>query len=153
MRTINVTGNLAADPEIKTRTDGSQYTKFRLGNHEYGDGKDGDTKWFTVFYPRTDGIVNYLKKGSGVCVLGDYNDSIYQSGTSAPNVDRTISAFKIDFIGSSKREEGQQQPVETPTPQPSATKSEPKASATKATKSAPAKPEPTVEENPDDLPF
>ena len=45
MRNITVSGNLATDPEILTRGDGSNYTKFRIGNHEFSDGKDGDTKY------------------------------------------------------------------------------------------------------------
>lgn len=106
MRSIIVSGNLAADPEILTRKDGTNYTKLRIGNHEYSDGQEGGTKWFTVFYGRTDGIVNALKKGSGVVVIGDYSDGIYtsQRGT---DIDRLISANKIDFFSSGKRDDAQ----------------------------------------------
>ena len=147
MRNITVTGNLATDPEILTRQDGSNYTKFRIGNHEFSDGKDGDTKWFTEFYPRTDGIVNALKKGSGVVVIGDYKDGIYNSPTKGTGVDRTITAYKIDFFSSgAKREEGSPI-VQTTTPAP-AQETKPK----KTTKAAAPAP-PPADSGVDDLPF
>lgn len=149
MRNITVTGNLATDPEILTRQDGTNYTKFRIGNHEFSDGKDGDTKWFTVFYPRTDGIVNVLKKGSGVVVIGDYSDNVYTSPTKGAGVDRTISAFKIDFFSSgAKREEGQQGSPIVQTPTSTAQEAKPK----KTTKAAAPAP-PSVDTGVDDLPF
>lgn len=158
MRTITVTGNLAADPEILTRQDGTNYTKFRIGNHEYSDGKDGNTKWFTVFYPRTDGIVNALKKGSGILVVGDYKDSIYQSPTKGSDIDRIISAFKIDFFSTgTKRDENQQTQqgtAQTPYPTPAPAPAEPKPATTKKpTTKAPTPPPAPAADGVDDLPF
>lgn len=155
MRTITVTGNLAADPEILTRADGTNYTKLRIGNHEYSDGKDGNTKWFTAFYGRTDGIVNALKKGSGVLVMGDYADNLYQSQTKGTDIDRIISAFKIDFFSTgSKRDDNQQQKQTTPQVASKAqTSVEQKSAAPKKSETkAPATPAPTAD-SVDDLPF
>ena len=143
MRNITVSGNLATDPEILTRGDGSNYTKFRIGNHEFSDGKDGDTKWFTVFYPRTDGIVNVLKKGSGVVVIGDYTDSVYNSPTRGAGVDRTISAFKIDFFSSGAKRDDNQQPAPVATP----------VADVKPKKTTKAPTPPPAESGVDDLPF
>ena len=148
MRTITVTGNLAADPEILTRPDGTNYTKLRIGNHEYSDGKDGNTKWFTAFYDRTDGIVNALKKGSGVLVIGDYKDSLYQSQTRGADIDRIISAFKIDFFSSGTKRDDAQQPQQQQQAEPAETKP----AAKKATKAATPPPAPTGD-GVDDLPF
>lgn len=153
MRSITVTGNLAADPEILTRPDGTNYTKLRIGNHEYSDGKDGNTKWFTAFYNRTDGIINALKKGSGVLIMGDYADSIYQSQTKGTDIDRIISVYKIDFFSSgTKRDDNQQPqqaqaPVASPTPAPTSAKP----AAKKTTKATP--PPAPVADGVDDLPF
>lgn len=151
MRTIIVTGNLAADPEILTKQDGTNYTKLRIGNHEYSDGKDGNTKWFTAFYPRTDGIVNALKKGSGVLVMGDYTDNIYQSQTRGADIDRIISVHKIDFFSTgTKRDDNQPAQAKSASPAPTeakttvAKKTTAKVSTPTATQSA---------EGVDDLPF
>ena len=157
MRTIIVTGNLAADPEILTKQDGTNYTKLRIGNHEYSDGKDGNTKWFTAFYPRTDGIVNALKKGSGVLIMGDYTDNIYQSQARGADIDRIISAHKIDFFSTgTKRDENQQTKqgmVQTPSSAPASAPAESKpASTKKPTTKVPAPPTPAAE-GVDDLPF
>lgn len=150
MRSIIVTGNLAADPEILTRSDGSNYTKMRIGNHEYSDGKDGDTKWFTVFYGRTDGIVNALKKGSGIVVIGDYSDSLYSGKNGTNGIDRTISATKIDFFSTAKREEGQQ--LQSTAPANTTTSSANTAAPKKAAATPP--PVPTSDAGDvDDLPF
>ena len=156
MRTITVTGNLAADPEILTRPDGTNYTKLRIGNHEYSDGKDGDTRWFTVFYERTDGIVNALKKGSGVLVVGDYKDNIYQSPTKGADIDRIVSALKIDFYSSgAKRDDNQQAPTQQAAqPQPTPTQqAETKPTTKKTTKAAAPAPAPPAPDGVDDLPF
>ncbi len=154
MRTITVTGNLAADPEILTKADGKNYTKLRIGNHEYSDGKDGNTKWFTAFYDRTDGIVNALKKGSGVLVVGDYKDSIYQSPTKGSDIDRIISAFKIDFFSTgSKRDENQQpQQAQSHVASPAPVESKP-AAAKNPTAKAPTPPPAPAADGVDDLPF
>ncbi|MBP5722987.1 MAG: single-stranded DNA-binding protein [Bacteroidales bacterium] len=146
MRTIIVSGNLAADPEILSRPDGTNYTKLRIGNHEYSDGKDGATKWFTAFYGRTDGIINALKKGSGVVVMGDYQDNIYQSQTKGADIDRIISAYKIDFFSTGKRDDSQPgQPQAAPVAAPEAKPA--KKGSTKAPTPAPQP------DGVDDLPF
>ena len=152
MRTITVTGNLAADPEILTRTDGTNYTKLRIGNHEYSDGKDGNTKWFTAFYGRTDGIVNALKKGSGVLVMGDYADNIYQSQTKGTDIDRIISAFKIDFFSTGSKRDDNQQPQHVPDASPTPAAAEAKAAPKKPAKAA-TPPQAPVTDGVDDLPF
>ena len=152
MRLITVTGNLAADPEILTRTDGSNYTKFRIGNHEFSDGKDGNTRWFTVFYEKTDGIVNALKKGSGVVVIGDYKDNIYQGQNGTTSIDRMVSAVKIDFFSTGKRDDSQQ-PQQQAQPQPApTTTSEAKPATKPKTKAAAPAPAPEPD-GVDDLPF
>jgi single-stranded DNA-binding protein len=158
MRMITVSGNLAADPEILTKQDGSNYTKLRIGNHEYSDGKDGNTKWFTVFYPRTDGIVNALKKGSGVIAIGDYSDNIYNSQTRGADIDRIISAYKLDFFSTGTKRDDNQQPrqatAQTPSLSPTPTPAEPKpATAKKPTPKAPTPPTAPAGDGVDDLPF
>ena len=156
MRTIIVTGNLAADPAILTKQDGTNYTKLRIGNHEFSDGKDGNTKWFTVFYPRTDGIINVLKKGSGVLVMGDYTDNIYQSQSRGADIDRIITAHKIDFFSTgTKRDDSQQaQQSQGTTVSPTPTPTETKPVATKKTAAkAPTPPPAPAADGVDDLPF
>jgi single-stranded DNA-binding protein len=155
---ITVSGNLAADPAILTKQDGTNYTKLRIGNHEYSDGKDGNTKWFTVFYPRTDGIINALKKGSGVLVMGDYADNIYQSQTRGADIDRIITANKIDFFSTGTKRDDNQQPQQaqgktaSPNTAPAPAETEP-ATTKKSTAKTPTPPPAPAADGVDDLPF
>jgi single-stranded DNA-binding protein len=157
MREFSVTGNLGADAEVLTDKNGSNYIRFRLANHEFGD-QENETRWFDVTMFSVPRISSFLKKGTGVRVIGDYKDSVYESEKYGTQINRNITAFKIDFWNSGKREDGEQQsesktaetkPAPVAAEKPKATKSSKAAKA----ESVPAAPTMPAEGGEDDLPF
>ena len=161
MRKIIVSGHLGANPEIKTTSRGTQYTTFRLANHEYSDGENV-TYWFTitVWEPSLQKLCENLKKGSLVYVDGLLTDRVYMSNkTGQYDVGRDIRAVSIDFGLGGKRDDDSQgaqpqtsvKPANEPTPE---TPAQPvtEATATKPAKTKPAA-EPAANSDEDDLPF
>ena len=160
MREFSVTGNLGADAEVLTDRNGGNFIRFRLANHEFGDAEN-ETRWYDVTMFSVPRISSFLKKGTGVRVVGDYKDSIYQSDKYGAQINRNITAYKIDFWNSGKREEqdgnaqASAQPAQAAPVQP-ATAEKPKApKAAKAAKPAPAPAPENVMPNTadDELPF
>lgn len=156
MREFTVTGNLGADAEVLTDKNGGNYIRFRLANHEFGDAEN-ETRWFDVTMFSVPRISSFLKKGTGVRVIGDYKDSVYQSEKYGTQINRNITAFKVDFWNSGKREEGEQAEAKpAPAEQAPVAAEKPKTpKATKASKTAtaPAAPVMPAEGGEDDLPF
>lgn len=156
IRKIQIAGNLAADPEILTDKNGTNYMRIRVGNRIFGDAEN-DTHWYDVTMFSVPRIAQHLKKGSGVIVGGTYKDSIYSSEKYGPQINRNITADYIEFWNTGqKREEGAQAPEQKPAAAPAntpAAEAKPKASKAKATKAASysVPPAPTVDN--DDLPF
>jgi single-strand DNA-binding protein len=168
MRKMIVSGHLGMDPEIKTTNRGTQYTTFRIANHEYADA-EGVTYWFTVtvWEPSLQNFCKSLKKGSLVYVDGEYTDRTYTSNkTGQIDVGRDLRATAIYFgQGGGKREDDsqvaqtapmQETPMQTTSEQAqdvAQTSDITEAKKTRGkTKSQPAAPEPSDAEN-DDLPF
>lgn len=157
MREFSVTGNLGADAEVLTDKNGSNYLRFRLANHEFGD-SENETRWFDVTMFNIPRISQYLKKGTGVRVIGDYKDSVYQSEKYGALINRNITAFKVDFWNGGKREEGEQQSQTKSTEEtPAKVETEaPKAEKTAKTAAAHVAPASSVvmpEGSDDELPF
>lgn len=120
MKRIEVEGRLGNDVELKT-WNGNQFISFRVA---VSDKKDDDTMWFTVTgdYERYKNMMPYLKKGSGVNIVGTYSDGIYTTRENKPMIDRKIRAYDIRFasLGQGKKDEGTQttqKPVQAQAPQ------------------------------------
>lgn len=111
MRTIEVSGHLAADAERKMNKNGKEYISFRIGNNEFND-KDEQgnrrTFWFSVtsYNQRHFAMKPYLTKGKPVIVRGEYNDRVGQNQSGACDIWRDIMADSIYFnpFGESKPE-------------------------------------------------
>lgn len=154
MREISITGNLAADAEILTDKNGGNYIRFRMANREFSD-PENETRWFDVTMFTIPRISQFLKKGAGVRVYGEYKDSLYQNDKYGAQINRNITAFKVDFWnGNGKRDEqdrsAQQKPQEAVTPKPEKDKVQ-KVTTTKAAKSTSSFVAPIGSD--DDLPF
>lgn len=152
MRKMIVSGHLGANPEVKTTNRGTQYTTFRIANHEFNDGENV-TYWFTVtvWEPTLQNFCKSLKKGSLVYVDGEYTDRTYLSNkTNQTDVGRDLRATAIYFGLGNKREDDAQAgqtapqaaPVPEQTPAPAPVVEQP------TTDAAPA-----AEGGDDDLPF
>ena len=150
MRQLQVSGFLAAEPEIKTARSGKNYASFRMSNHERND-KEDETFWTNVVSMETGGLIPHLKKGSAVIVTGDYSNHAYNSDKYGIQVDNSLIAWHIEFWGNKPKDQADgQQPAQAASPAPA-----PQQAA------APAKPAPQQAAAPvtmptssdDDLPF
>ena len=155
MRKMIVSGHLGNDPEVRATNRGTQYTTFRIANHEYTDGENV-TYWFTVtvWEPTLQNFCKSLKKGSLVYVDGEYTDRTYLSNkTNTTDVGRDLRATAIYFgQGGGKREDDTQAGMTAPTQAaPVAPASEPAVQASVQAKPATAAPAEVPGD--DDLPF
>lgn len=124
IRRIEIDGFLGTNPEVKTTSNGHQYTTFRVANRVYGDAENV-TYWFsvTVWDSGLQKFCQSLKKGSAVVVLGNYTDRTYKSNaTGMDEIGRDIRAISIDFPSVGRRDDDTQtaqtapvQENETPT--------------------------------------
>lgn len=76
INTATISGNLGADPELRTTASGTSVLTFQVAvNERVPDGNGGwkdHAHWIkcVVFGSRADGLVSYLHKGSKVTVTG-----------------------------------------------------------------------------------
>lgn len=119
MRQLQVSGFLAADPEIKTARSGKNYASFRMSNHERND-KEDETFWTNVVSMETGGLIPHLKKGSAVIVTGDYSNHAYNSDKYGVQVDNSLIAWHIEFWGSKPKDQAgdTQAPAQSASPAP-----------------------------------
>lgn len=78
---MTATGNVVDDPKQQVSKQGTKYYRFRFASDVYtGKGADPETYWFNVmvFSQQLFPIVANLKKGSGVAIIGDYSNHVYQ---------------------------------------------------------------------------
>ncbi len=153
MRKMIVSGHLGNDPEVKTTNRGTQYTTFRIANHEYTDA-EGVTYWFTVtvWEPTLQNFCKSLKKGSLVYVDGEYTDRTYISNkTNTTDVGRDLRATAIYFgQGGGKRDDDAQTAPSAPASAPASAHAPETAAPAKA---QPATAAPAENAGEDDLPF
>lgn len=110
IRRIEIDGFLGTNPEVKTTSNGHQYTTFRVANRVYGDAENV-TYWFsvTVWDSGLQKFCQSLKKGSAVVILGNYTDRTYKSNvTGMDEISRDIRAISIDFPSVGRREDDAQ---------------------------------------------
>lgn len=110
IRRIEFDGFLGTNPEVKTTSNGHQYTSFRVANRVYGDAENV-TYWFsvTVWDAGLQKFCQSLKKGSAVVILGNYTDRTYKSNiTGQDEISRDVRAISIDFPSVGRREDDAQ---------------------------------------------
>ena len=156
MRRMTITGHIAADPETKMTKGGKEFIKFRIGNNEIADKDENGNKitfWsnVTVWDPTLMAFCKYLKKGSAVCITGDYYNSLYTSKVSGGvEISNDITARIIDFWGAKTDNENNQAAAPVAATEPA----KPVASVKPAAKTvAPAATAQMGDEGNDDLPF
>lgn len=110
IRRIEFDGFLGTNPEVRTTSNGHQYTTFRVANRVYGDAENV-TYWFsvTVWDSSLQKFCQSLKKGSAVIILGNYTDRTYKSNaTGQDEISRDVRAISIDFPSVGRREDDAQ---------------------------------------------
>jgi single-strand DNA-binding protein len=103
MVTLTATGTLSRDAEIKTLQDGKKMLVFSIGvNQGYGDKKT--TLWIEcVKFSEKTAIVEFLKKGTKVLVLGEPTLRHWESnGKSGTTLQLRLN--EIELLGSKPKE-------------------------------------------------
>ena len=103
MINVNFMGRLGADAELKTSKGGKQFVSMRIATDEFKNGERGTT-WINVSYYAEKGtkMLEFLKKGSAVSVLGVETVGTYQSKTGETMVSRDVIADRVDFVNLGK---------------------------------------------------
>ena len=114
MQHIMLEGRLGRDAEIKTTARGNKYVTFTLAV----DGRDKDNNKTTTWYNvssfqenHTGKFAEYLKKGSGLIVMGTPSFGIWTDRNGQAKLDLNVKATNLEFptLGGSKENgEGQQ---------------------------------------------
>ena len=103
MINVNFMGRLGADAELKTSKGGKQFVSMRIATDEFKNGERG-TAWINVSYYAEKGtkMLEFLKKGSAVIVLGVETVGTYQSKNGETMVSRDVIADRVDFVNLGK---------------------------------------------------
>lgn len=103
---ITVTGNLVADPELRTTQNGKPWVSFRLAatprtyNRDTNQWVDGETLWLncTMVGQGAENVANSLTKGSQVVAVGKLGQRQF---TDNQGQQRTSIDLEVDEIGAS----------------------------------------------------
>lgn len=103
MINVNFMGRLGADAELKTSKGGKQFVSMRIATDEFKNGERGTT-WINVSYYAEKGtkMLEFLKKGSAVSVIGVETVGTYQSKNGETMVSRDVIADRVDFVNLGK---------------------------------------------------
>lgn len=96
---VQVAGNLGKDPEVRFTPNGQKVTTFNIAVNQRKN-KEEVTIWvrITVWGDRLDKIISYLKKGSGVIVIGRLNPpTTYVDKEGRTQVTLEVTAEMIEF--------------------------------------------------------
>lgn len=107
MQTITVTGRLGRDAKIYTTSTGNEFIAFSMASNRRIKNNEEKTTWWDVIVPnylvgRYRKMVDYLKKGSAVIVMGELDPSIRKDNNGAESLSLTISADVIQFNSTGK---------------------------------------------------
>lgn len=96
---IEIAGFLGADPEERYTASGKRVVSLRVATHVRQGGKDHTVWWHVnIWDDRFDKMIPYLKKGSGVIVLGDMGKpETYVSKDGTTKVALNLNADIIKF--------------------------------------------------------
>ena len=113
MNIIEIFGHMGSDPETRHTANNHKVTTFRMATNTKKGGKDV-TIWrrVTLWGDRFDKMLQYLKKGSAVIVVGEMQPpEMYTSRDGTQQVSLEIWAEMVKFspFGKSARAEGEQQ--------------------------------------------
>lgn len=120
---VNIVGRLGRDAELVNGQKG-QFLSFSLATDEFKNGNRGTT-WLRVNYNNTR-MLEWLKKGKMVNVIGKETVSSYQDKNGQTQVSRDVNADSVEFVNIGS---GQTQSESSNTQQTSNTTNETIASA------------------------
>ena len=108
MNNITLAGRLGTDPEVRFTPSGQKVTSFSMATNSRKGGKDETTWWrITVWGERLDKMIQYLKKGSAIIVVGElHKPEIYtdRNGNSQVSMEVTAEILKFSPFGKGQQE-------------------------------------------------
>lgn len=104
---ITITGNLGADAERKQINDRT-YIAFRMAVK----GRRDTTIWVSVLYRDSDKLLQYLKKGQSVMIIGEPSFSLYINKVQLPALDISVFANTLELTGAKDTAQVSTQPVQ-----------------------------------------
>ena len=98
MNFAQIAGHIGKDPETRFTTDGKKVTSFSVATNKKKKGVDVTT-WYrvTVWGDQFEKMMPYLKKGSGVMVVGDLEVRPYTDKEGHAQFSLEITAWNIGF--------------------------------------------------------
>jgi len=104
MQKIIVSGNLGKDAEVKKLESGRSYVYFNVAVNSYkgkGDDRRTVTQWYNVsYFVNSEAIIQYLKKGAKVVVVGNLELDTFRSEQSGKvYVNASILASDVEIVG------------------------------------------------------
>jgi len=104
MQKIIISGNLGKDAEVKKLESGRVYVYTNVAVNSYkgkGDERTQVTQWYSVsYFVNNEAIVQYLKKGAKVVVVGNLElDTFRSEKTGNVHVNANILASDVEIVG------------------------------------------------------
>lgn len=103
MKYVHLIGYLGADAEVRNHNN-NEFTTFRVSHTDRWTGQDGVThetvEWVDVILNGRPKVVEYLKRGTQVCVIGTETLRVYSSAKErCMKAGSSINARHIELIG------------------------------------------------------
>lgn len=104
---ITIMGNLGADAERKQINDRT-YIAFRMAVK----GRRDTTTWVSVLYRDSDKLLQYLKKGQAVLIIGEPSFNLYINKAQLPALDISVFANTLELTGAKDTAQVSTKPVQ-----------------------------------------
>ena len=118
--TINLTGRITADPDVRTTSAGIAYCHFILavdrGYAKQGEEKQTDFIDCTVWRQQAEFLGKYFSKGNVLSLVGEVQTRTYEDNNGAKRKATEVAVDKISFVPGTKSSGGQAQPTASADP-------------------------------------
>ena len=116
MQKLFITGNLVADPEVRSTQNGTTVCLFTVAVNRRFANKDGDrqTDFFRVNAWRQLGEVcaKYLSKSKKVAVIGELQARTYEAKNGETRMSLDVAADEVEFLSPAEKSEPQKKSKE-----------------------------------------
>ncbi len=98
MNYLTIAGHLGADPEVRFTSSGKKVTTLRVAAKARG-GQDLTIWWrVSIWGEEHDKMISYLKKGSGVIVMGEmHKPEMFNDKDGKPQISMNMTAYHLQF--------------------------------------------------------
>lgn len=118
MNIITIAGHLGADPETRFTSTGQKVTTLRVATKSRKGGNDTTIWWrVTIWGEQFDKMMPYLKKGSSVVIVGEFNKpEIFNDKEGKPQISLSLTASNVMFSPFGKSEKSSDEVKTNSTP-------------------------------------